>query len=594
MIDTFEPYNLEQHGVRLPQIDIPEKDKIDLGLSSNSTNFDYLWALCDKGFEKKIKNGKIDPKRAKEYADRRKVEMETFQKLNLVDYVLLVHDVLSWCDTKNIPRGPGRGSASGSIVLFLIGCTQVDSVKHNLSFTRFVSEARAQSKTVNGIIYLSGRTLMDVDSDLSYYRRNEVINHIEEKYKGKTSKIGTQASLTGKILIKEVSKAVLEYNEEDAKRLADLIEKHFGIVESLDETYKNIPEFKKWVDASQTNKECFLIASSLSDLIRNRGQHPSGIALSYGQINDILPLELSSSKDVISSYNMGEVANLVVKLDILGLKTVDVIDETCKLLGINSTDIDINHESIYKFLAENNNFYGLFQIEEGLSKKVILDVKPKNISHLSACIAISRPGALAYIKDYGDFVNNGNVKPFFPVFDETLKDTGNIILYQEQITKICEKVYKLDPISSDQVRYGVGKKKRDEIQKWESVVKSHGKNENIPDDVTQKFWDTINKSADYLFCECLSPDTVVETKDGDKLLHEINTGDTVKAFDVKKKTDHFVKVTNKYKNKKEIYEITLEDDRTVKCSMDHKFLCEDYKMHKISEIIEKKLKIITD
>ena len=498
---NFEPYDLESHGVRLPEISIPDSDKTDLGLSDESSNFDYLFALCERGFKSKLKANKIDARRDKDYVDRRNSEMEIFKKLNLVDYILLVHDVLGWCDKQEIPKGPGRGSASGSLVLFLIGCTQIDPVKHNLSFTRFISEARAQSKTVNGITYLVGRSLADVDSDVSYYRRGEVLKYVEDKYKNKTSKIGTQSGLTGKILIKEASKTILEYSEDQAKQLADLIEKHFGVIEDLETTYENSTAFKKWVDKEPANLDCYNVACSLQGLIRNRGQHPSGMALSFGNINDILPLELSSTKDIISSYNMEEVANLVVKLDILGLKTIDVISETCKLLSITPNDIDINHQSIYDFLSKKQDFYGLFQIEEGLSKRVILDVKPKNLTQLSACIAISRPGALAYIKDYVKFVNLGEVIPFHPAFDKVLEDTGNIIIYQEQITKICEQIYKLDPISADQVRYGVGKKKRDEIKKWESIVKQHGQQEGIPDDVTEKFWNIINKSADYLFCE---------------------------------------------------------------------------------------------
>ncbi len=394
-----------------------------------------------------------------------------------------------------------HNSAAGSCVLFLIGCTQIDSVKHNLSFTRFISEARAQSKVIDGIVYLNGRSLCDIDNDVGYYRRLDVIKYIENRFLNKTSKIGTQSCLTGKILIKETSKAVLEYSEEQAKQLSDLIEKHFGVIEDLEETYKNSNQFKKWVDSSLENKECFKIAKSLSSLIKNRGIHPSGMALSYEPINGYIPLELSSSKEITSSYNMEEVANLAVKLDVLGLKTIDVINETCQLLNIKPDDIDINHQSIYDFLSKRQEFYGLFQIEEGLSKKVIVDVKPKNIIHLCACISISRPGALAYIKDYVKFVNLGEIKPFHPAFDKVLEDTGNIIIYQEQITKICEQVYKLDPISADQVRYGVGKKKRDEIKKWEAVVKQQGIKNGIPEDVTDKFWDIINKSADYLFCE---------------------------------------------------------------------------------------------
>ena len=498
MIDQFHPYSLELHSVRLPNIEVSKDDKKNLELDENVSNFTYLYRLCEEGYENRIKQGKINPKDSEKYVKRCKEELDMFKRLNLVDYILLIHDVLSWCDKNKIPRGTARGSSACSIVLYLIGCTNIDPIVYNLYFTRFVSEARAKSKVVDSITYVDGKSMPDCDSDLSYYQRDIVVKHIEEKYKGRTAKIGTQHHLTGKLLIKEVSKIVLEYSEEQAKYLADLIEKQYGIVEDLEVTYKNSAEFKKWADSPE-NVECFKIALSLQNLIKNKSQHASGIAISHSQIDEILPLELSAAKDVITSYNMDEVANEVVKLDILGLKTVDVINEACQILDIKQEYIDINHPSIYKYLQTKNTFYGLFQIEEGLSKKVITEIKPRNIHDLAACIAISRPGALAFIDDYKKFVNNNEIKPFYPPFDEALKETGNIIIYQEQINQICMEVYKMSPTDSDEVRRIIGKKEIDEVKKWKPIIYEAGKKQNIPEDVTERFWDTINKSSRYLF-----------------------------------------------------------------------------------------------
>lgn len=452
MIDQFQPYNLDFPGVRLPEISISIEDKTALGLPESTDNLTYLSHLCIKGYEEKLKKGKIDAKDAQKYADRCKSELETFKKLNLVDYVLLVYDVLGWCDKSGIARGPARGSSACSLVLYLIGCTNIDPILYDLYFTRFVSVARAKSKIIDGIIYVDGKSMPDCDSDLSYYYRDNVLKYINEKYKGKTAKIGTQSCLTGKLLIKEVSKVVLEYSEEEAKEISDLIEKHFGIVQSLESTYKNIPAFKKWADASLKNFECYLLAKSLTDLIKNKSVHPSGVAVSYEIINEFLPLELSSTKDLITSYNMNEVSAQTVKLDILGLKTVDVIAEACKILNINHKDININDQSIYDFLRKKDLFYGLFQIEEGLSKKVIQEVRPRNIKQLAACVSISRPGAFVYIDDYKKFVNEGIIKPFHPLFDNVLEDTGNIIIYQEQINKICMEVYGMSAEDADEIR----------------------------------------------------------------------------------------------------------------------------------------------
>jgi len=175
-----------------------------------------------------------------------------------------------------------------------------------------------------------------------------------------------------------------------------------------------------------------------------------------------------------------------------------------------------------------------------------------------------------------------------------LKETGNVLVFQEQITAICRDVFGLSPIDADQVRYAVGKKKKDDMAKWETVLYANGREKGIPEGVIKYFWDVCNASADYLFVRCLALDTVVETEEGDRLLHEIRPGDRVKAYDTKNKVDHYVTVEEVIESETDLYEATLEDGRTIRSSLTHKYLCEDGQMHTLQDVVLNGLRVITD
>lgn len=498
----FSPYKIDKltNGVRLPEINITLEQKKSVGLDANASNYEYLIASTKKGLREKVLINNISAEEKAKYVERCKMELDTFKRLFLVDYILLVSDFLSWARSENIIMGKARGSSAGSLVAYLIGITDVDSIKYETYFSRFISEARAQSKTIDGIVYLNGSTLSDIDSDISYKDRYKVIEYIQSKHKGKTAKIGTTTTLTGKILIKEVSKILLNYSETDAQHLAESIDKVFGTVLDLSKAYDQKGAFQKWVDSSDENRNAYKIALKLENLIRNRGQHPSGIAISYYEIDSLVPLIRSSDgTEIVTGYDMKAVANLLVKADILGLKTLDCIKETCELAGLDYNTIDPHGESICKYLNNSEYYHGLFQIEKGLGKNTVLSVKPKVLGDYSACVALGRPGSMKFIPDYVKFTQTGEIVSYHPKIDRFLKKTGGIIIYQEQINEICEHVYGMSGKDADQIRYCIGKKLTDKIKEWEPVLYSQGEKLNIPKEVTDKFWSTCNASADYLF-----------------------------------------------------------------------------------------------
>lgn len=491
--DRFETIELDIHGVRLPEFEIDLASKRHLGISEDSSNYDFLRALALNGF-KTLNINKTD-KDYKKYVERAKHELDTLKELGFIDYILLVWDVIYFCKTSDIPIGLGRGSAAGSLILYLVGVTRIDPVKYDLYFERFISKIRAKKQVIDGVTYLDGSLMCDVDLDICYYNRQKVLQYLENKFKGKTSKILTFNSLSGKLLIKECGKIVAEKPEQEMTMISSLIPKTYGQVKDISEAYEEVEQFKDWCDQ---NKEAYQIALKLRDLIKNKGVHPSGVLLSYYDLETICPTEFSSDKEVVSSFDMNWASIFNIKLDILGLRSVSVVDNVCKSINIKIEDIDLNHESIYRNLQELKSPHGLFQIEAETNFRVCQKVKPKNLEELSGVLALARPGALQFVDKYAAHTNYQQSESIHPFFDEILKETGGVALYQEQLMKMANKIgFTLD--EAEILRRIVGKKKVDEIKAWQQKIEQKCKQNKIPKEVSEILWKILEDSANYSF-----------------------------------------------------------------------------------------------
>jgi DNA polymerase-3 subunit alpha len=491
--DEFESIELDIHGVRLPEFEIDLASKRHLGISEDVSNYDFLRALASNGF-KTLNINKSD-KNYKKYVDRAKHELETLKELGFIDYILLVWDVIHFCKTSDIPIGLGRGSAAGSLILYLVGVTRIDPVKYDLYFERFISKIRAKKQVIDGVTYLDGSLMCDVDLDICYYNRQKVLQYLENKFKGKTSKILTFNSLSGKLLIKECGKIVAEKPEQEMTMISSLIPKTYGQVKNISEAYQEVEQFKEWCDQ---NKEAYQIALKLRDLIKNKGVHPSGVLLSYYDLETICPTEFSSDKEVVSSFDMNWASVFNIKLDILGLRSVSVVDNVCKSINIKIEDIDLNHESIYRNLQDLKSPHGLFQIEAETNFRVCQKVKPKNLEELSGVLALARPGALQFVDKYAAHTNYQQSESIHPFFDEILKETGGVALYQEQLMKMAHKIgFTLD--EAEILRRIVGKKKTEEIKAWQQKIEQKCKQNKIPKEVSEILWKILEDSANYSF-----------------------------------------------------------------------------------------------
>jgi DNA polymerase-3 subunit alpha len=488
-----DKYSLEMHGVRLPKFKIKNEEKHEAKVPEDCTNINFLKALCREGFRKlNLEKGSQE---FKKYGDRVNTELKTLEDLGFIDYVLLVWKVINYCEKENIPTGPGRGSAAGSLVLFLIRVTKIDPVKHGLFFERFVSKIRAKKKEVDGVTYLDGSLMCDVDLDICYYSRSKVIEFLQKEFKGKTSKILTLSTLSGKVLIKDCGKTIAGKTETEMNQVSSLIPKVYGQVQDLSVAYEDVEDFRNWC---KKNKDVYEISLKLRGLIRNKGVHASGMLLSYDELEASCPIELTSDKDIVSGFDMNWASLLNVKLDLLGLRSVTVVDSVCKMVGIKMDDIDVSDPIIYQNLFNLKNPHGLFQLEASVNFRVCQSVKPKNLEELSAVLALARPGALAFVDQYANYTNNNTYDVIHPFFDDILSSTGGVALYQEQLMKMAHKVgFTLD--ESEILRRIVGKKKVSEVRKWKKKIKNKISENNLDPEISKILWKVLEDSANYSF-----------------------------------------------------------------------------------------------
>jgi DNA polymerase-3 subunit alpha len=491
-----ESYSID--GVRIPSVDIDEAYKRKYGLDTSMPDSDILRQICLIGY----KNRGIDllPNK-QEYIDRVKFELSTLERLGFTRYMLMVWDLIEWCDERKIARGWGRGSVGGSLIAYLSGLVAVDPIEHGLIFERFINESRAKSKMINGEQYSDGSTVPDIDIDVSYLHRDRVVKeYLESKYPNRTCHISTMNTLSTKLVLKEVCKKYAMYDESKANRISSMIGSDAGTLDSLEKTIENNNDFREWAEA---NQDIFNICRKLINLPRNFGVHAAGIVVSYDEVFDSLPLETRKDNEgkekIITSYCKDDVAEKEIKLDCLGLKTVDIIYNTAKEVGYDISKFDPEDPEIYKFLCSFDYTYGIFQLDGDTASRVTRRVKPKCLSDVSAISAIARPGALAFLDKFVEARETGNQESIYPSIDEILKETSGAILYQEQIMAIANKVYGFSLLEADVLRKIIGKKKVKAVREWENKIYEAGERHKIPREATEIFWNTVQASAKYSF-----------------------------------------------------------------------------------------------
>lgn len=475
--------------VRLPNISFTKEEKGVLAEKAEN-NEQFLQQLVNEGW-KKFRD-KISENKKQIYLNRIKEEFEIVKDLGFIDYYLLVWRVINKARQLGAFIDWGRGSAAGSLIFYLIGVTGVDPVDKNLFFTRFISKIRAKKEIIDGVTYIQGDLAPDVDINLGGVR-DQIIEWLKKCYPNKVCKISSVSTFSGKILVKDVYKIVNEASEEEASHLADTIGKHFGVVEDIEDSYKNSEKFRDWADRYP---ETYQIALKLRGLIRGKSTHASGYFISYYPLDKFVPVEINKEGELAISYEMNTAAKFGIKLDLLGLISNEIIKNVFELIPEKFEDINLDdNEDVYTHLQRDDLMpYGLYQISADCAYRVCKNIRPANIAHLSDVNAIARPGALAYEKDYINFSGEAPHEKLAPVFAET----RNLPLYQEQLIQALVTVG-FTPDESEYIRRIIGKKKRDEMPKWKDKVFEICEKNNFGEQVAEAIWKVMLDSADYSF-----------------------------------------------------------------------------------------------
>ena len=495
MFEDFKPYDdCEPAGLELPKIEVEAKVLDKLGLDNSASSFDVMRGLALEGAKER---GIENLPNKQEYYDRVKTELQIFEELGFTDYILLNWDVINFARKNKVPIGDGRGSAAGSLVLYLLRVTNIDQIKYGLYFERFVSPSRAKKITdKHGKTFLVGALAPDVDTDIAHSHRPLVIDYIEEKHKGRTSKILTYNTFSSKLCIREAAKYFGEVDEEEANRISDMVPKEHGKVLSLERAYEESDKFKEWVDE---NRKIFDHALVIENLHKNNGVHPSGIAICSQDIRKVMPLQLTKDGSLVSGYDMDDVADLMVKFDILGLRTLSIAYLACEKIGVDFDDIDPEDPFIYQQLQDYKHPAGLFQISAHTNCEVAQAIKPLNLFELYDVVALARPAALQFVSDYKKQKVTPEKLGMNDALDDILATTKNVMLYQEQVMRSCHEVFGMSLDDAENLRRAIGKKKVDEIPKWQGKIFDAADAAGIHHEVPNYFWNVVENSAAYQF-----------------------------------------------------------------------------------------------
>jgi DNA polymerase III alpha subunit len=500
MFGKFEKYSSENFGmVRLPEINITSEQRKAIGVSDTATHRVILEKLIANGFGSQ-RGKEIPQKKIQEYIDRAKFELDLIDELGFLDYFLLVWLVINKMRELDAFVDFGRGSCGASLIFWLLGITGVDPIEKELLFARFISRVRAKKKVINGVTYLQGDLAPDVDINLGGVRP-EIVEWLKTLYTGKICRISTFSTLTGKMLIKDVFKVYEEAAEEEAKEAADLVEKNSGKVADIEDMPENSKKFKAWSDA---HPETFKIALQLRNLIRQKSCHASGYVISYYDLDGFIPTEMNRDGELTSSYDMVDVSNLAIKLDLLGLTSNEIINDVLKNIPEKVHEINLDNDPMIYDQFQNNTLlpYGLYQISADCAYRVVNKIKPKNVYELSDVNAIARPGALDYLEGYCD--GDQELPP--EVFRDILKPTRNFCLYQEQMMQMAIAI----GFSSDEaeiLRKIVGKKLDDKVKEWKEKVYEQCEKSKLPKNVGDILWKILEDSANYSFNKAHSVST---------------------------------------------------------------------------------------
>jgi DNA polymerase-3 subunit alpha len=426
------------------------------------------------------------------YEVRLREELMVICSMGFAGYFLIVWDIIRFARSRGIPVGPGRGSAAGSLVAYALRITDLDPLVYTLLFERFLNPERV--------------SLPDIDMDFCMDRRGEVINYVVDKYgSDHVAQIITFGTLGAKAAIRDVGR-VLEMPYAEADKVAKLVPSQLNI--TLQQALDTEPRLRELVESDPKVKELMTIAQSLEGLARHASTHAAGVVISEGPLTDHVPLYKGANDEIVTQYSMGDVEKIgLVKFDFLGLKTLTMIRRAETLINENRPDqpplsverLPFDDPKTFALLSSGKTT-GIFQLESSGMRDLLTGFKPDRFEDIIAIIALYRPGPMDLIPDFIKR-KQGKVPITYetPELEPILKDTYGVIVYQEQVMAIANKVAGFSLGQADILRRAMGKKKPEEMEKLRVKFIEGAKQNKIPEKKAEKLYELIQKFAGYGF-----------------------------------------------------------------------------------------------
>ncbi len=469
-------FEFELGKTKLPKFDLPDK----------KTTEEHLKELCYGGLEEKFgKNYK------KEIEDRLEYELSVIKQTGFASYFLIVQDFVNWAKENRIIVGPGRGSVGGSLVAYLLNITNINPLKYDLLFERFLNPERV--------------SMPDIDLDFADRRRDEVISYVAQEYgRERVAQIITFGTMAARAVIRDVGR-VLKYSYDYCDKVAKMIP--FGF--SLGETLKKVKEFKELYQSDEQAKRLIDLAQKLEGVARHASTHACGVVISADPLTSLVPLQRPTQNDetIVTQYEMHAIEDLgLLKMDFLGLKNLTIIEDTLARIyvvrnkeKVDIEEISLDDEKTFELLQQGNTT-GVFQLEGGGIRRFLKQLKPVKFEDIIAMVALYRPGPMQFLPDFIER-RHGRQKTEYlhPKLKPILEETNGICIYQEQLMRIAREIAGFTLSEADILRKAVGKK----IEKLlhgqkKKFIEGTVKN-GIKKEIGEKIWQWILPFARYGF-----------------------------------------------------------------------------------------------
>jgi DNA polymerase III subunit alpha len=458
---------------------------------------DYFEEVCRAGWRKRretaVKHLEDTGKLRKSIADyeaRLTREINTIKQMKFPGYFMIVWDFIRYAREQGIPVGPGRGSAAGSLVAYVMEITDIDPLQNDLLFERFLNPERI--------------SMPDIDIDFDMNRRGEVIEYVRQKYgNDQVAQIITFNTMAAKAAIKDVGRALdMPYGEVD--RIAKLIPPTIGI--TIEQALKDNPLLATAYQDPKI-KELIDTALRLEGLVRGAGVHAAGVVIAPQPLTELVPVTRTKDEAIVTSYDMKAVEKMgLLKMDFLGLTTLTVIDDCLKLIKINRNEtvdlalIDLEDTETFERVFHRALTSGVFQFESGGMRDVLRRYKPNTIEHLTALNALYRPGPMSMIDDFIERKWGRNpVEYTLPELEPLLKETLGVMVYQEQVMQISNVIGGYSLGGADLLRRAMGKKDAAEMEKQREIFLKGAAERKFPKAQAGEIFDQMAKFAGYGF-----------------------------------------------------------------------------------------------